>query len=99
MSATVATRSQVNGMLHTPATRTRCGVTGLMSALVHTKSLPDELQHFGHEWHGVQIAVVVERGENLVHASHFDELADSQVEDLQFLSHSPHRRTVPHTHV
>src|SRR2546423_7191172 len=42
MTATVATRSKVNGVFHAPSTRACCGVTRLMSALVHTESLPDK---------------------------------------------------------
>ena len=39
-------------------------------------------EHFGHEWHAVERAVLVERGQNLGGALHFDPLVGYQVKLL-----------------
>jgi len=58
-------------------------VAGLVGALGHAKTLAAILEHFGHERHGVQLAVLVEGGKNLLAAADFHQFVGEKVEALR----------------
>jgi len=54
-------------------------VASFVGAHEHAKTLAAILQHFGHEGHGVKLAVLVESGKNLLATSDFNQFAGNKV--------------------
>jgi hypothetical protein len=53
-------------------------IAGLVRAFVNSKPLTTEREHFGHEWHPVELAIAVERSKNLIFAANLDPVAHPQ---------------------
>jgi hypothetical protein len=63
---------QMNGMRQLSCSLIADCVAGFVSALVHFESPSAEIEHFWHEGHGFQAAVLVKGSQDLFPASHFD---------------------------
>ena len=82
--AVAAHALEVDGMPHPVHAGPVDGVAQLQGELPDPEPLAAELQHLGHERQVLQLAVLVQRREDLRLAPHLDQLADAQVEDVGF---------------
>ena len=71
---------QVHRVAHPPHAGPGHRVAQLVGHLVHGELLAAVLQHLGHERQRVELAVVVQRRQDLLLAADLDQLADAQVE-------------------
>ena len=83
MGLTVAAHAlEVDGMPHPVHAGPVDGVAQLQGELPDPEPMAAELQHLGHERQVLQLAVLVQRREDLRLAPHLDQFADAQVEDV-----------------
>jgi hypothetical protein len=66
---------KVNGVFHAPQACPVYGVACLVGSFVHSKSLPAELEHFGHEWQPFKRAVLIKRRQDFLLAPNLNHVA------------------------
>ena len=74
---------EVHGPLHAVHPAVVDLVAALERPLLHPEPLAGELEHLRHERQRLQPAPLVERRQDLLRASHLDEVAGTQVEALR----------------
>jgi hypothetical protein len=68
---------EVDRVLHAVHPGPVDGVAQLGGSPVHPESPTGELEHLGHERQRLQLAIAVQRGEDLFLAAYLDEFADA----------------------
>lgn len=69
-----ASGCQMNGVIKS-ASLLGNGIAGLVGDLEYLKPPSAESEHFGHEWHAIELAMLIESTEYLLLAPHFDPVA------------------------
>ena len=85
----VAARVKMNGLMDAAAANRKHRIAGLVRPLVDLKTLSAEGEHFRHERHAFQLAVLVEGCEDLFPATDLNPIADTQVAIFGIHSRAP----------
>ena len=73
---------EMNRSVHPPGVIVGDRITGLVRPLGNTELLPAELEHLRHERQRVELALLVERCQDLSRAANLDEFSRAEIQGL-----------------